>query len=205
MNDIIAMEGLIKILRQSRDARKLEKKTGKTPISSNNKTKHSNPENQYIILNINELKSEINFDFTPYPKGYFKNNDEIVKQLRNDINKLIAQILASKEYNTKANVLLSKYNSDLKTMSHDEIQYKYTFADDQNYKPLSIAKLKALTRKIRLDSDGYFEIGDFSQEESLSFGIHCEIAELLNPKYVNYKGLDFGDGDEGCVYMLWMY
>ena len=79
MNDIIAMEGLIKILRQSRDARKLEKKTGKTPISSNNKTKHSNSKdislNEFrseykpiLIKIINYLKSEFNKLSKKYPE-----------------------------------------------------------------------------------------------------------------------------------------
>ncbi len=127
----------------------------------------------------------------------------IIKQIENDLLKLVIALTATKEFNDEARRVLNAYNSDLKKLTGKEIYEKYQFAQDNNYEPISISQLKSWYRDIETIDEGrqtYFVIGEMSQDMHICLGIHEDLAQLIALKYINYCKFDSGDGDEGCVY-----
>lgn len=228
MNDIIAMEGLIKRLKSAIDKGNkkemmkhseyykknypemykemmgIKDKERKEELERRQREEHEKYKVDHISPNMTILKTQIKYDFAPYPKGYFKDRNVLIKQIKNDLLKLVIAFTATKEFNDEARRLLNAYNSDLKTLTEEEVGKKYMFSYNADFKPITLSQLKSWYKNIKTydeEFQTYFSIGDnLGQDEYLCLGIHRELSDLIELKYANYCNFDYGDGDEGCIY-----
>ena len=228
MNDIIVMEGLIKRLKSAIDKGNkkemmkhpeyykkyypdkykeimgIKAKERQEEIERRRLEEHERYKQDHICPNMNTIKDQIKYDFTPYPNGYFKDRNILIKQIQKDLLKLVIAFTATKEFNDEAKRLLNTYNADLKTLTEEEVEKRYMFAYDADFKPITLSQLKSWYKNIKAYDEGYqtyFTIGDnLEQDMRLCLGIHEDLAQLIALKYINYCKFDSGDGDEGCVY-----
>ena len=183
------------------------KKVGKENEKINSKDSNTAIEKRhdYISLNIDILKKQIKYNYRPYPKGYFKDVDALLKQIKKDLLKLVIALTATKEFNNEASRVLIPYNVDLKKLTEEELWKKYRFGADSDFKPLSINELKRRYTDIAVrNEDGsiYASIGDNSlgKAQQKCLGIYTYLPKFIAPKYVNYCKFKYLSNDEnGCI------
>lgn len=170
-----------------------------TGFAKNNKQNQKDATREYNSEDENKVKELYGLTASPTTKEY-KNENALISDIENDCKTWINKMFQSNEYKKCVNEYKKNEEKTKKEYENQNKTYYSEWPKSMEINPTNFKKMLSVKCKYVKD---YKAIEIFEGPQFIRSAVYfCDhLAILVEAKYFNWiKGVNFGDGDEGCVY-----